>query len=167
MSDQNHICDLHHSSGQPQILNPLSEARDQTHNVTVPSQIRFPCATTGTLLNLLWSELICRWPQYMPEQVKRLIKNWNTATLVGKQLLHCALGVTILYLPTIQQPKGNAPHTVSFQDLSGCEFWYVPWPSWLSSMNIVPVLNTPLCRVTPDVSMHIERQWQKEDEKTT
>ena len=25
------ICDLHHSSQQRQILNPLSEARDQTH----------------------------------------------------------------------------------------------------------------------------------------
>ena len=26
--DQSHICDLYHSSGQHQILNPLSEARD-------------------------------------------------------------------------------------------------------------------------------------------
>ena len=26
-----HICDLHHSSQQHQILNPLSEARDQAH----------------------------------------------------------------------------------------------------------------------------------------
>ena len=29
--DPSHICDLHHSSGQHQILNSLSEARDQTH----------------------------------------------------------------------------------------------------------------------------------------
>ena len=28
--DLSHICDLHHSSWQRQILNPLSEARDQT-----------------------------------------------------------------------------------------------------------------------------------------
>ena len=27
----NHICDLHHSSQQLWILNPWSEARDQTH----------------------------------------------------------------------------------------------------------------------------------------
>ena len=29
-----HICDLHHSSGRCRILNPLSEARDQTHILT-------------------------------------------------------------------------------------------------------------------------------------
>ena len=40
MQDPSHICDLHHSSQQHQILNHLSEARDQTHNLMVPSQIR-------------------------------------------------------------------------------------------------------------------------------
>ena len=39
---------LYHSSCQRQILNPLSEARDRTHNPVVPSQIHFRCATTGT-----------------------------------------------------------------------------------------------------------------------
>ena len=28
--DRSHVCDLHHSSRQRQILNPLSKARDQT-----------------------------------------------------------------------------------------------------------------------------------------
>ena len=37
--DPSHICDLHHSSQQGWILNPVSKARDQTHNLTVPSQI--------------------------------------------------------------------------------------------------------------------------------
>ena len=46
--DPNRICDLHNSSGQHQILNPPSEARDQTHNLMVPSQICFYCATIGT-----------------------------------------------------------------------------------------------------------------------
>ena len=41
--------DLHQSSRQRQILNPLSEARDRTRNLMVPSWIRFRCATTGTL----------------------------------------------------------------------------------------------------------------------
>ena len=35
---------------QHQILNPLSEARDRTCNLVVPSRIRFHCATTGTPL---------------------------------------------------------------------------------------------------------------------
>ena len=44
MLDPSLICDLHHSSWQRQILTPLSEARDQTRNLTVPSQICFRCA---------------------------------------------------------------------------------------------------------------------------
>ena len=40
---------LHHSSQQHQIFIPLSEARDQTHSLMVPSQICFHCAETGTL----------------------------------------------------------------------------------------------------------------------
>ena len=47
-SDPSRICDLHHSSRQRWILNPLSEAGDQTRNLVVPSRIRFCCATTGT-----------------------------------------------------------------------------------------------------------------------
>ena len=38
--DPSHICDLHHSSQQHWILNPLSEARDQTCILTDPSQVR-------------------------------------------------------------------------------------------------------------------------------
>ena len=45
--DLSRICDLHHSSQKRQILNLLSEARDQTHNPMVPSQIHFRCATMG------------------------------------------------------------------------------------------------------------------------
>ena len=40
--------DLHHSSRQRRIPNPLSEARDRTHNLMVPSRIRFRCTTMGT-----------------------------------------------------------------------------------------------------------------------
>ena len=45
--DPSHVCDLHHSSQQRQILNALTEARDQTH-IIVPSQIHFPCTMMGT-----------------------------------------------------------------------------------------------------------------------
>ena len=51
MPDPSHICNQHHSSRQCRILNPLSEARDRTRNLMVPSQIRFCCATTGTPLS--------------------------------------------------------------------------------------------------------------------
>ena len=47
--DPSHICDLHHSSGQHQILNPLSKARDQTPKLIVPSRIHFCYAKMGTL----------------------------------------------------------------------------------------------------------------------
>ena len=47
-SDLSCVCDLHHSSWQCWILNPLSEARDQTRILMVTSWIRFHCATRGT-----------------------------------------------------------------------------------------------------------------------
>ena len=50
--DLSHICDLHHSSRQYRIRNPLSEARDRTHNLMVPPRIRFRCATMGALRTL-------------------------------------------------------------------------------------------------------------------
>ena len=48
MPDPSHVCDLHHSSQQPWILNSLREARDQIHNLMVPSWICVRCATMGT-----------------------------------------------------------------------------------------------------------------------
>ena len=53
-----HVFDLHHSSRQRQILDPLSKTGDWTRNLMVPSRIRF-CATTGTSaisLNMMHSE---------------------------------------------------------------------------------------------------------------
>ena len=39
MPDPSCVCDLHHSSWQCQIPNPLNQGRDRTHNLMVPSQI--------------------------------------------------------------------------------------------------------------------------------
>ena len=47
IQDPSHVCHLHHSLQQCQILNPLIEARDRTHNLVVISQIHFHCATVG------------------------------------------------------------------------------------------------------------------------
>ena len=46
--DPSRVCNLHHSSRQYRILNPLSKPRDRTCNLMVPSQIHFHCTTTGT-----------------------------------------------------------------------------------------------------------------------
>ena len=48
--DPSRICNLHHSSPQHWILNPLSKARDQTHILMDSSQIRFRCTIVGTSL---------------------------------------------------------------------------------------------------------------------
>ena len=54
-------CNLYHSSWQCQILNPLIEARDQTHNLTVSSVIHFLCATMRTPLHVLMSSYKSTW----------------------------------------------------------------------------------------------------------
>ena len=59
--DPNHICKLHHSSQQRQILNLLSKAGDRTCNLMAPSRVRFCCTKTRTLQNLIivlsWSRI--------------------------------------------------------------------------------------------------------------
>ena len=44
------MCNLHHSSGQCWILNPLTRARDQTQILMDTSQVRYCWTTTGTPL---------------------------------------------------------------------------------------------------------------------
>ena len=48
-----HIWNLHHSSRQRHILNPLCEARDQTHILMNTSQVRYHWATMGTPIFLI------------------------------------------------------------------------------------------------------------------
>ena len=50
MPDPSLICDVHHSSRQHWIPDPLIEARDRTCILMDASQIHFHCATTGTLV---------------------------------------------------------------------------------------------------------------------
>ena len=46
--DLSHICELHLGSQQHRILNLLSEARDRTRNLMIPSRIHFHCTMRGT-----------------------------------------------------------------------------------------------------------------------
>ena len=45
--DPSHICNLHHSSQQYQIPDPLREARDLIHILMDIRQISFHCSTAG------------------------------------------------------------------------------------------------------------------------
>ena len=47
--DLSRICNLHHSSGQWRIPNPLSKARDQTRILMDTSWVYYCLATMGTL----------------------------------------------------------------------------------------------------------------------
>ena len=62
--DLSHVCDLHHSSWQCQILNPLSKARGRTHILMDPGWVRYHWAMTGTpwdpfLFYLVHGDLSC------------------------------------------------------------------------------------------------------------
>ena len=46
--DLSHVCKLHCSSQQHQVLNPFCEAKDQTRVLMDTSQVHFHWATTGT-----------------------------------------------------------------------------------------------------------------------
>ena len=69
--DPSWVCELYHSSGQCQILNPLREARDRTGNLMVLSWICFCCAMTGTH----WS--------FTFKQCTHLITLWCLWTTLG------------------------------------------------------------------------------------
>ena len=79
MPDPSCVCDLHHNSQQRQIFNPLSEARDWTCNLIVPSWIRFHCAMMRTPISAKY--FMSRKKKYIYfkilEQVFNLSQSWN------------------------------------------------------------------------------------------
>ena len=87
MSDPSHVPNLHHSSRQCQIVNPLSEARDQSHNLMVPGQIHFHCATMGTPkaanLTVRLNVLSGTFQRAFKENLKKWAKNCGKEFLCG------------------------------------------------------------------------------------
>ena len=87
-TDLSHICDLHHSTWQRQILNSPSKAREGTRNHMVPSQTCFRCATMGTpglpLLSLL---SFCVWEQGEGQFLippGKLLRFWTNSHIQSK-----------------------------------------------------------------------------------
>ena len=77
MWDPSHMCDLHYSSQQHGILNPLSKARDGTCILVDTSQIRFCWATLGTpqgAISIIYSKMCTIYLFHVgPEDMKNKI----------------------------------------------------------------------------------------------
>ena len=72
--DLSRVCNLHHSSGQHHILNPLSEARERTDNLMVPSRICFCCATMGTPQLLFLCRNCVGGVSFFPFELKKTLR---------------------------------------------------------------------------------------------
>ena len=96
--DLNCICDLHHSSWQHWLLNPLSKVRDRNWNLMVPSWIRFHCATTGTPIPPSLNHLVSSG-----KKVLILLLSDNFSYSPYKLWASCSqsLHFSILYLPCV------------------------------------------------------------------
>ena len=67
--DPSRVCNLHNSSQQRGILNPLREARDRTRNLMVPSRICIRCVTLGTPIPFLILASIMVYPKKLDIEV--------------------------------------------------------------------------------------------------
>ena len=72
--DLSRICNLHHSSWQSQILDPLSEARDQTHIPVDTSWVCLRWATMGSPKKNTFLVWLC-WVKMMPH-AEALVWTW-------------------------------------------------------------------------------------------
>ena len=62
MLEPSHVCNLHHSSCQCWILNPLNGAKNWTHVIMDTSQVHFYWTTIGTLIGIFYFLfLLCFW----------------------------------------------------------------------------------------------------------
>ena len=121
MSDPSCIFDLHHSSQQRQILNPLSRAGDQTQVLTDTSQIRYCQATVGTPCPLLFIRVTTD-----PILVLTILCLICCGQILSKPNFCTAAGVSCLnynsdYVITLLQSF------VTLFLLVGLSHWYAGW----------------------------------------
>ena len=129
------ICNLHHSSWQRRILNPLNEARDGTHNLMVPSRISFRCTMMGTPVfvlktremhtctKLLFAQnYYSNWLTSLPSNLKLKLICWEFFRLWSpRKILHSKL---------IYAQSSCQNYCVCFMTLEICTKW--EFPSWHS-----------------------------------
>ena len=70
--DPSCVCDLHHSSQQCQIPNPLSKARDRTRILIDISWLHVHCATMGTPRSSTYN---CLFHETNPEELNRGLRS--------------------------------------------------------------------------------------------
>ena len=88
MQDPSCDCNLHHSSWQCQILNSLSEARDQTCNLMLPSQICFCCTMMGTPRKLIFNECLFYPSRRDSDNILRILLILVDVLLIQRSRLH-------------------------------------------------------------------------------
>ena len=127
MPDLSHICDLPHSSQQCQILNPLSKARGQTHNLMVPNRTRIHCAMTGNSITQFLYNVF-----YLPDSTLNALNywyltlwtaNWNIFTQHEHLFIAYHMSSTVLGIvySSISKSEENLPTSVKFA---------ISWERW-------------------------------------
>ena len=137
MWDPNCVCDLYHSSWQHLILNPLSEARDQTQILMATRQVHYHWATVGTpshAILLLWIPVTHLW-------------NWRYKR-------NCPLAFLSLSLVKFFKPfKKHTSFEKVLYDSFMCLPTLTPAPSqrFISLGDMTPLIfpNTPLRLIFP------------------
>ena len=132
--DPSHVCDLYWSSGQCQILNPTSEARNRTQVFMGTSQVRYCWVTMGTPITFLKYSLF-NWSIYdliFKNLTTDLQNSWKHNDLLSWT------GSSVPWLPLLQ-PVGHWAQTEGVRwdwpELSSFELSYpnsAPRPPHLS-----------------------------------
>ena len=128
MPDTSFICDLHHSSWQCWILNPVNEAMDWTCILMDTRQIRLLWATTGTPTLYFLITLSNNTWQFLPFPYKA---RWQD-TVPPKCCLHPILVDAMILLPpplfSMHEPASTpAMATCGLKDAAVTRFLSQPW----------------------------------------
>ena len=87
------ICNLYHSSGQHQIPDPLSEARNRTHSLMDTNWVRLHCTTKGTpkhfFLNKFFMYFIKVWLIYSVVPISAVPQSDAVIHICAFPFLYC------------------------------------------------------------------------------